>query len=99
MTQPSYKKQNAATPLAILEQELATARRVTARYRAAVEKAEARYDDAQEAEADVRYRYDKALVASWGDTPDWLTLLDGDEIRSSVMYELACRGLVSAPMI
>ncbi|EHX0255551.1 hypothetical protein K3R80_005344, partial [Salmonella enterica] len=47
----------------------------------------------QEAEADVRYRYDKALVASWGDTPDWLTLLDGDEIRSSVMYELACRGL------
>ncbi len=93
MTQPSHKKQNVATPLAILAQELATARRVTARYRAAVEKAEARYDDAQEAEADVRYRYDKALVASRGDTPDWLTLLDGDERRSSVMYELACRGL------
>ncbi len=93
MTQPSHKKQNAATPLAILAQELAAARRVTARYRAAVEKAEARYDDAQEAEADVQYRYDSALVASWGDTPDWLTLLDGDERRSSVMYELACRGL------
>lgn len=93
MTQPSHKKQNAATPLAILAQELAAARRVTARYRAAVEKAEARYDDAQEAEADVQYRYDRALVASWGDTPDWLTLLDGDERRSSVMYELACRGL------
>lgn len=93
MTQPSYKKQNTATLLAILEQELAAARRVTARHRAAVEKAEKRYDDAQEAEADVRYRYDKALVASWSDTPDWLTLLDGDGNRSSVMYELACRGL------
>ncbi|EBP0138873.1 hypothetical protein IH92_14265 [Salmonella enterica] len=93
MTQPSHKKQNAATPLALLEAELSAARRVTDRYRAAVEKAEARYDDAQDAEADVQYRYDRALVASWGDTPDWLTLLDGDEKRSSVMYELACRGL------
>ncbi|EAB7739671.1 hypothetical protein B5864_16680 [Salmonella enterica] len=92
MTQPARKKET-ATPLALLEAELTAARRVTARYRAAVEKAEASYDDAREAEADVRYRYDKALVASWGDTPDWLTLLDGDESRSSVMYELACRGL------
>lgn len=92
MTQPARKKET-ATPLALLEAELTAARRVTARYRAAVEKAEARYDDAREAEADVQYRYDRALVASWGDTPDWLTLLDGDERRSSVMYELACRGL------
>ncbi|EBR9313054.1 TPA: hypothetical protein ACWV7G_001480 [Salmonella enterica subsp. enterica serovar Muenchen] len=92
MTQPARKKET-ATPLALLEAELTAARRVTARYRAAVEKAEARYDDAQDAEADVQYRYDRALVASWGDTPDWLTLLDGDERRSSVMYELACRGL------
>lgn len=92
MTQPARKKET-ATPLALLEAELSAARRVTARYRAAVEKAEARYDDAREAEADVQYRYDSALVASWGDTPDWLTLLDGDERRSSVMYELACRGL------
>ncbi|EOC0699215.1 hypothetical protein ACIU3Q_002236 [Salmonella enterica subsp. enterica serovar Kokomlemle] len=58
-----------------------------------MEKAEARYDDAREAEAEVQYRYDRALVASRGDTPDWLTLLDSDERRSSVMYELACRGL------
>lgn len=92
MTQLARKKET-ATPLALLEAELTAARRVTARYRAAVEKAEARYDDAQDAEADVQYRYDRALVASWGDTPDWLTLLDGDERRSSVMYELACRGL------
>lgn len=92
MTQPARKKET-ATPLALLEAELTAARRVTARYRAAVEKAEARYDDAREAEADVQYRYDRALVASWGDTPDWLTLLDGDERRSSVMYELACRRL------
>ncbi|OQM39044.1 hypothetical protein [Citrobacter braakii] len=92
MTQPARKKET-ATPLALLEAELTAARRVTARYRAAVEKAEARYDDAREAEADVQYRYDRALVATWGDTPDWLTLLDGDERRSSVMYELACRGL------
>ncbi|HAF2162407.1 TPA: hypothetical protein G8N56_003981 [Salmonella enterica] len=92
MTQPARKKET-ATPLALLEAELTAARRATARYRAAVEKAEARYDDAREAEADVQYRYDRALVASWGDTPDWLTLLDGDERRSSVMYELACRGL------
>lgn len=92
MTQPARKKET-ATPLALLEAELTAARRMTARYRAAVEKAEARYDDAREAEADVQYRYDRALVASWGDTPDWLTLLDGDERRSSVMYELACRGL------
>ncbi|EBD0365994.1 hypothetical protein QY625_005264 [Salmonella enterica] len=92
MTQPARKKET-ATPLALLEAELTAARRVTARYRAAVEKAEARYDDAQDTEADVQYRYDRALVASWGDTPDWLTLLDGDERRSSVMYELACRGL------
>lgn len=28
-----------------------------------------------------------------GDTPDWQTLLDGDESRSSVMYELAREGL------
>ncbi|MFI7786977.1 hypothetical protein EN46_26885, partial [Citrobacter amalonaticus] len=83
MTQPARKKET-ATPLALLEAELTAARRVTARYRAAVEKAEARYDDAQDAEADVQYRYDRALVASWGDTPDWLTLLDGDERRSSV---------------
>ena len=92
MTQPARKKET-ATPLALLEAELTAARRVTARYRAAVEKAEARYDDAREAEADVQYQYDSALVATWGDTPDWLTLLDGDERRSSVMYELACRGL------
>ncbi|EBY8644278.1 hypothetical protein HBZ99_003819 [Salmonella enterica subsp. enterica] len=92
MTQPARKKET-ATQMALLEAELTAARRVTARYRAAVEKAEARYNDAQEAEADVQYRYDSALVASWGDTPDWLTLLDGDERRSSVMYELACRGL------
>lgn len=92
MTQPARKKET-ATPLALLEAELSAARRVTDRYRAAVEKAEARYDDAQDTEADVQYRYDSALVASWGDTPDWLTLLDGDEKRSSVMYELACEGL------
>ncbi|EGA2770170.1 hypothetical protein H5K18_004692 [Salmonella enterica] len=92
MTQPARKKET-ATQLALLEAELAAARKVTARYRAAVEKAEKRHEAAEEAQADVQYRYDSALVASWGDTPDWLTLLDGDEDRSSVMYELACEGL------
>ncbi|HFX2462218.1 TPA: hypothetical protein ACIA70_000522 [Salmonella enterica subsp. enterica serovar Java] len=92
MTQPARKKET-ATQLALLEAELTAARRVTARHRAAVEKAEKRHEAAEEAQADVQYRYDCALVASWGDTPDWLTLLDGDENHSSVMYELACRGL------
>ncbi|EIT6901376.1 hypothetical protein L2Z87_003557 [Salmonella enterica] len=92
MTQPARKKET-ATQLALLEAELAAARKVTARYRAAVEKAEKRHEAAEEAQADVQSRYDCALVASWGDTPDWLTLLDGDEDRSSVMYELACEGL------
>lgn len=92
MTQPANKK-GAATQLELLEAELAAACKVTARYRAAVEKAEKRLDAAVDSQADVQYRYDRALVASWGDTPDWLTLLDGDESRSSVMYELACEGL------
>lgn len=92
MTQPARKKET-ATQLALLEAELTAARRVTARHRAAVEKAEKRHEAAEDAQADVQYRYDCALVASWGDTPDWLTLLDGDESRSSVMYELAREGL------
>ncbi|EEU7751234.1 hypothetical protein HED96_004710 [Salmonella enterica] len=92
MTQPARKKET-VTQLALLEAELAAARRVTARYRAGVEKAEKRHEAAEEAQADVQYRYDCALVASWGDTPDWLTLLGGDEDRSSVMYELASEGL------
>ncbi|MJZ42566.1 hypothetical protein DS487_17015 [Salmonella enterica subsp. enterica] len=92
MTQPANKK-GAATQLELLEAELAAARKVTARYRVAVEKAEKRHEAAEEAQADVQYRYDCALVASWGDTPDWLMLLDGDEDRSSVMYELAREGL------
>ncbi len=58
-----------------------------------MEKAEKCHEAAEDAQADVQYRYDCALVASWGDTPDWLTLLDGDESRSSVMYELAREGL------
>ncbi|EJE4779515.1 hypothetical protein M4586_001346 [Salmonella enterica] len=91
MTQPARKKET-ATQLELLEAEL-SARKVTARYRTAMEKAEKRLDAAQASQADVQYRYDCALVASWGDTPDWLTLLDGDESRSSVMYELARDGL------
>ncbi|HGA5460471.1 TPA: hypothetical protein ACISVX_001783 [Salmonella enterica subsp. diarizonae serovar 50:k:z35] len=92
MTQPARKKET-ATQLALLEAELTAARRVTARHRVAVEKAEKRHEAAEDTQADVQYRYDCALVASWGDTPDWLTLLDGDESRSSVMYELAREGL------
>ncbi|ENN3466262.1 hypothetical protein AB9O48_003204 [Salmonella enterica] len=92
MTQPARKKET-ATQLELLEAELSAARKVTARYRTAMEKAEKRLDAAQASQADVQYRYDCALVASWGDTPDWLTLLDGDERRSSVMYELARDGL------
>ncbi|ELY4478519.1 hypothetical protein SMZ59_004696 [Salmonella enterica] len=92
MTQPARKKET-ATQMALLEAELTAARRVTARHRVAVEKAEKRLDAAEDSQADVQYRYDCALVASWGDTPDWLTLLDGDERRSSVMYELAREGL------
>ncbi|EAQ9657377.1 hypothetical protein OCI99_003702 [Salmonella enterica] len=92
MTQPARKKET-ATQLELLEAELTAARKVTARYRAAMEKAEKRLDAAQASQADVQYRYDCALMASWDDTPDWLTLLDGDEDRSSVMYELARDGL------
>ncbi|EBQ8208455.1 hypothetical protein MB95_004330 [Salmonella enterica subsp. houtenae] len=92
MTQPANKK-GAATQLELLEAELAAARKVAARYRAAVEKAKKRHEAAEDAQAVAQYRYDRALVTSWGDTPDWLTLLDGDESRSSVMYELACEGL------
>ncbi|EBD1361389.1 hypothetical protein FHN53_17435 [Salmonella enterica] len=92
MTQPARKKET-ATQLELLEAELTAARKVTARCRAAMEKAEKRLDAAEDSQADVQYRYDCALVASWGDTPDWLTLLDGDEDRSSVMYELARDGL------
>ncbi|EAY2466502.1 hypothetical protein QQ14_18575 [Salmonella enterica subsp. enterica] len=92
MIQPARKKET-ATQLELLEAELTAARKVTARYRAAMEKAEKRLDAAQASQADVQYRYDCALVASWDDTPDWLTLLDGDEDRSSVMYELARDGL------
>lgn len=92
MTQPANKK-GAATQLELLEAELAAARKVAARYRAAVEKARKRHEAAEDAQAVAQYRYDRALVTSWGDTPDWLTLLDGDESRSSVMYELACEGL------
>lgn len=92
MTQPARKKQT-ATQLELLEAELVAARKVTSRYRAAVEKAEKRLDAAEDSQAVVQYRYDRAQVASWGDTPDWLTLLDGDENRSSVMYELAREGL------
>ncbi|EEP5105128.1 hypothetical protein HBZ11_004775, partial [Salmonella enterica] len=78
MTQPARKKET-ATQLELLEAELTAARKVTARYRAAMEKAEKRLDAAEASQADVQYRYDCALVASWDDTPDWLTLLDGDE--------------------
>ncbi|ECD9291044.1 hypothetical protein CSM95_004787 [Salmonella enterica subsp. houtenae] len=92
MTQPARKKET-ATQLELLEAELTAARKVTARFRAAMEKAEKRLDAAEASQADVQYRYDCALVASWDDTPDWLTLLDGDEDRSSVMYELARDGL------
>ncbi|EMT5615553.1 hypothetical protein WMR20_003405 [Salmonella enterica] len=92
MTQPARKKET-ATQLELLEAELAAARKVTARCRAAMEKAEKRYGAAEDAQAVAQYRYDRALVASWGDTPDWMTLLDGDEDRSSVMYELAREGL------
>ncbi|EBL0949076.1 hypothetical protein WM652_003162 [Salmonella enterica] len=92
MTQPARKKET-ATQLELLEAELTAARKVTARYRAAMEKAEKRLDAAQASQADVQYRYDCALMASWDDTPDWLTLLDSDEDRSSVMYELARDGL------
>ncbi|EAV2672976.1 hypothetical protein NLA96_004695 [Salmonella enterica] len=92
MTKPARKKET-ATQLELLEAELTAARKVTARYRLAMEKAEKRLDAAEASQADVQYRYDSALVASWGDTPDWLTLLDGDEDRSSVMYELAREGL------
>lgn len=52
MTQPARKKET-ATQLALLEAELAAARKVTARYRAAVEKAEKRHEAAEEAQADV----------------------------------------------
>ncbi|EJM3643801.1 hypothetical protein NOH45_002732 [Salmonella enterica] len=92
MTQPARKKET-ATQLELLEAELEAARKVTARYRVALKKAEKRHEAAEEAQAEVQYRYDCALVASWGDTPDWQTLLDGDESRSSVMYELASEGL------
>ncbi|HFG0936656.1 TPA: hypothetical protein ACGE0Q_001511 [Salmonella enterica] len=92
MTQPARKKET-ATQLELLEAELTAARKVTARYRSAMEKAEKRHGAAEDAQAVAQYRYDRALVASWGDTPDWLTLLDGDEDRSSVMYELARDGL------
>ncbi|ECC9541518.1 hypothetical protein DTG28_17540 [Salmonella enterica subsp. salamae] len=92
MTLQAWKK-GTATQLEILEAELEAARKVTARYRVALEKAEKRHEAAEEAQAEVQYRYDCALVASWGDTPDWHMLLDGDEDRSSVMYELAREGL------
>ncbi|EAM2072714.1 hypothetical protein GKP91_04695 [Salmonella enterica subsp. enterica serovar Java] len=92
MTQPARKKET-ATQLELLEAELTAARKVTARCRAAMEKAEKRHGAAEDAQAVAQYRYDRALVASWGDTPDWMTLLDGDEDRSSVMYELAREGL------
>ncbi|ENX3172454.1 hypothetical protein ACFOFA_004828 [Salmonella enterica] len=92
MTQPARKKET-ATQLELLEAELTAARKVTARYRTAMEKAEKRHGAAEDAQAVAQYRYDRALVASWGDTPDWLTLLDGDENRSPVMYELARDGL------
>ncbi|EAV6570344.1 hypothetical protein FA577_20205 [Salmonella enterica] len=92
MTQLARKKET-ATQLELLEAELTAARKVTSRYRTAMEKAEKRYGAAEDAQAVAQYRYDCALVASWGDTPDWLTLLDGDEDRSSVMYELAREGL------
>ncbi|ENR0574767.1 hypothetical protein ACERYM_000231 [Salmonella enterica] len=92
MTQPARKKET-ATQLELLEAELAAARKVTARYRTAMEKAEKRHEAAEDAQAVAQYRFDRALVASWGDTPDWMTLLDGDENRSSVMYELAREGL------
>ncbi|EHI4417069.1 hypothetical protein J9J79_003975 [Salmonella enterica] len=92
MTQPARKKET-ATQLELLEAELTAARKVTARYRIAMEKAEKRHGAAEDAQAVAQYRYDRALVASWGDTPDWMTLLDGDEDRSSVMYELAREGL------
>ncbi|EAO2754103.1 hypothetical protein E2W72_12980, partial [Salmonella enterica] len=88
MTQPAKKKET-TTQLELLEAELAAARKVTARYRIAMEKAEKRHEAAEDAQAVAQYRYDRALVASWGDTSDWMTLLDGDENRSSVMYELA----------
>lgn len=92
MTQPARKKET-ATQLELLEAELTAARKVTARYRTAMENAEKRHGAAEDAQAVAQYRYDCALVASWGDTPDWMTLLDGDEDRSSVMYELAREGL------
>ncbi|ECA1950159.1 hypothetical protein EJH27_01640 [Salmonella enterica subsp. enterica serovar Virchow] len=82
-----------AQQLESLGEALAAARRVTATRRAALEKAEARYDAARDDEADAQYRYDCALAAAWGDTPDWFTLLDGSENRSVVMYDLACREL------
>lgn len=93
MTQPARKKET-ATQLELLEAELTAARKVTARYRTAMENAEKRHGAAEDAQAVAQYRYDRALVASWGDTPDWMTLLDGDEDRSSVIAAEAARGAV-----
>lgn len=63
MTQPARKKET-ATQLELLEAELTAARKVTARYRTAMEKAEKRHGAAEDAQAVAQYRYDRALVAS-----------------------------------
>lgn len=65
MTQPDRKKET-TTQLELLEAELEAARKVTARYSVALKKAEKRHEAAEEAQAEVQYRYDCALVASWG---------------------------------
>lgn len=83
MTQPANTKETATQP-ELLEAELAAARKVTARYSVALEKAEKRHEAAQEARVDVQYRYDCALEASRGDTPDWQTLLNGGEEKSGI---------------
>lgn len=69
MTQPARKKET-ARQLELLEAELAAARKVTARYRTAMEKAEKRHEAAEDAQAVAQYRFDRALVASWGDERD-----------------------------
>ena len=92
MTLPVKKKEH-ATQLAQLEAALASARGVTAKRRAAVKRAEKHLDSALSDEAAAQYGYDSALVASWGDTPDWHTLLDIRGGDSAVMYHLACREL------
>lgn len=75
------------TKLAALYVKLTAAEERQAIERKAVKKAEAKYDRANSARAEIVEQIGEALILQWGTEPDWPILLSEDKPGGSVLYE------------